>query len=68
MLVINHLYLQFVPFREFIGRFGNQNASIAQSSLAKEVLAEIPEQFISYMKAHNIQPRQIPSGPPPQYS
>lgn len=29
-----------------------------QARLAKEVLAEVPEQFLSYMKKHKIQPPQ----------
>jgi hypothetical protein len=49
-----------VPFREFIGgRFGNDLAR-SQAMLAKEVLAEIPDQFMSYMKKNNIKPQQPP--------
>uniref|UniRef100_A0A8B9QN76 Copine 5 n=1 Tax=Apteryx owenii TaxID=8824 RepID=A0A8B9QN76_APTOW len=40
--------VQFVPFRDYIDRTGNQVLSMAR--LAKDVLAEIPDQFISYMK------------------
>ena len=29
----------------------------SQAQLAKEVLAEIPEQFLSYMKAHGVKPK-----------
>jgi hypothetical protein len=48
--------VQFVQFRHFIdGRYGN-DLSYSQVMLAKEVLAEIPEQFISYMKTHDIIP------------
>jgi hypothetical protein len=48
--------VQFVQFRDFIdGRYGN-DLSYSQVMLAKEVLAEIPEQFISYMKTHDIIP------------
>ena len=48
---------QFVPFRDFIGgRHGNDLVR-SQAQLAKEVLAEIPEQFLSYMKAHGVKPK-----------
>uniref|UniRef100_A0A669QYJ9 Copine-8 n=1 Tax=Phasianus colchicus TaxID=9054 RepID=A0A669QYJ9_PHACC len=53
--------VQFVPFRDYTDRGGSQVLSMAR--LAKDVLAEIPEQFISYMKAHGIKP-QPPWGPP----
>ena len=46
-----------MPFNEFIGgRYGN-DLSRSQALLAKEVLAEIPEQFLSYMKKHDVKPR-----------
>ncbi|KAK3101053.1 hypothetical protein FSP39_000607, partial [Pinctada imbricata] len=48
--------VQFVPFREFLGG-GGGNSNIAQAALAKEVLAEIPDQIIQYMKANNIAPK-----------
>ena len=44
-----------MPFREFIGV--NQDLQISQARLAKEVLEEIPEQFISYMKSKGIKPK-----------
>ncbi len=44
-----------MPFRDFIGV--NQDMQISQARLAKEVLEEIPEQFISYMKAKGVKPR-----------
>uniref|UniRef100_A0A8C8RSK8 Copine family member 9 n=1 Tax=Pelusios castaneus TaxID=367368 RepID=A0A8C8RSK8_9SAUR len=46
--------VQFVPFRDYVDRSGNQVLSMAR--LAKDVLAEIPEQLLSYMKSHNIKP------------
>nr|CAD7568617.1 unnamed protein product [Timema californicum] len=46
--------VQFVPFNKYMG--GNQDPRTARLRLAKEVLAEIPTQFISFMKANNIQP------------
>ena len=48
--------VQFVEFRKYRGRG-------QESRLAKEVVAEIPDQILSYAKAHNIAPQ-----PPRQYS
>ncbi|KAI0220493.1 Copine-8 [Lamellibrachia satsuma] len=53
--------VQFVPFRDFM-KEGNFCQS--QASLAKEVLAEIPDQFLSYMKKHNFKPGSPPTAPP----
>lgn len=50
------LTVQFVPMREFMGRAGANPATI-QAILAKEVLEEIPDQFLSYMKSRNIKPK-----------
>uniref|UniRef100_A0A8C9ZLZ2 Copine family member 9 n=1 Tax=Sander lucioperca TaxID=283035 RepID=A0A8C9ZLZ2_SANLU len=47
--------VQFVPFRDYMDRSGNQVLSMAR--LAKDVLAEIPDQLLSFMKSHGIQPR-----------
>uniref|UniRef100_A0A3Q3WDF4 C2 domain-containing protein n=1 Tax=Mola mola TaxID=94237 RepID=A0A3Q3WDF4_MOLML len=47
--------VQFVPFRDYIDRSGNQVLSMAR--LAKDVLAEIPEQLLSFMKSRGIEPR-----------
>ncbi|KAL8212845.1 UNVERIFIED_CONTAM: Copine-9 [Gekko kuhli] len=46
--------VQFVPFRDYIDHSGNQVLSMAR--LAKDVLAEIPEQLLSYMKMYDIKP------------
>ncbi|XP_031810551.1 copine-9 isoform X8 [Sarcophilus harrisii] len=54
--------VSFVPFRDYIDRSGNQVLSMAR--LAKDVLAEIPEQLLSYMRTHDIQPRPAPSASP----
>lgn len=48
--------VQFVPMREFMGRAGANPATI-QAILAKEVLEEIPDQFLSYMKSRNLKPK-----------
>ncbi|XP_030632481.1 copine-9 [Chanos chanos] len=50
--------VQFVPFRDYIDRSGNQVLSMAR--LAKDVLAEIPDQLLSYMKTRGIEPRPAP--------
>ncbi|XP_054330190.2 copine-9 isoform X3 [Pongo pygmaeus] len=54
--------VQFVPFRDYVDRSGNQVLSMAR--LAKDVLAEIPEQLLSYMRTRDIQPRPSPSANP----
>eukprot|EP00794_Sanderia_malayensis_P019198 gene19198-21120_t len=41
--------VQFVPFNKFLGYNG-----VMGSALAKEVLAEVPEQLCSYMKKHGL--------------
>nr|XP_056707886.1 copine-9 isoform X2 [Euleptes europaea] len=46
--------VQFVPFRDYIDHSGNQVLSMAR--LAKDVLAEVPEQLLSYMKMYDIKP------------
>lgn len=52
---------QFVPFRDYVDRTGNHVLSMAR--LARDVLAEIPEQLVSYMKAQGIRPRPPPAAP-----
>jgi len=48
--------VQFVPMRNFLG-VGGPNSQGAGVYLAKEVLAEIPDQFIGFMKSRNIVPK-----------
>ena len=48
--------MQFVPMHSFIGRGGGESVAI-QACLAKEVLEEIPAQFLSYMQKHNVKPK-----------
>nr|XP_012788816.1 unnamed protein product [Sorex araneus] len=50
--------VQFVPFRDYMDRSGNHILSMAR--LAKDVLAEIPEQFLAYMRAHGVKPSPAP--------
>lgn len=47
---------KFVPFRDYVDDSGNQVLSMAR--LAKDVLAEIPEQLLSYMKTRDIKPHR----------
>uniref|UniRef100_A0A8C9T1W8 Copine 8 n=1 Tax=Scleropages formosus TaxID=113540 RepID=A0A8C9T1W8_SCLFO len=54
--------VQFVPFRDYVDRTGNHILSMAR--LAKDVLAEVPDQFLSYMKTRGIKPAPAP----PPYS
>uniref|UniRef100_A0A8C6QYY6 Copine-5 n=1 Tax=Nannospalax galili TaxID=1026970 RepID=A0A8C6QYY6_NANGA len=53
--------VQFVPFRDYVDRTGNHVLSMAR--LARDVLAEIPDQLVSYMKAQGIRPRPPPTVP-----
>ncbi|XP_065811437.1 copine-9 [Labrus bergylta] len=55
--------VQFVPFRDYIDRSGNQVLSMAR--LAKDVLAEIPDQLLSFMKSRGIEPSPPPPPPTP---
>ena len=55
--------VQFVPFSRILGRSGN-NWQMAQVDLAREVLAEIPKQFLSYMKKIGATPDKISAQPP----
>lgn len=50
--------VQFVPFRDYIDRTGNHILGMAR--LAKDVLAEIPDQFLSYMRTRGIKPSPAP--------
>ncbi|KAM8987970.1 copine-5 [Ara ararauna] len=53
--------VQFVPFQEHVAAGGGAVRSMAR--LARAVLAEVPPQLLSYMKAKGISPRPAP---PPQ--
>uniref|UniRef100_A0A914EBH1 Copine C-terminal domain-containing protein n=1 Tax=Acrobeloides nanus TaxID=290746 RepID=A0A914EBH1_9BILA len=48
--------VQFVPFRNFLTEV-QMDFSMVQAALAKEVLAEVPDQVASYMKSKNIAPK-----------
>lgn len=48
--------VQFVPFNKFISVGDPRTARLR---LAREVLAEIPTQFIGYMKSNNLIPKPV---------
>jgi len=52
--------VQFVPYRLFL----SDNPLQVKAALAKEVLAEVPDQVTSYMFDNNI----IPNNAPPPYT
>lgn len=47
-----------MPFRDFVAQGRSQ--ILSQARLAKEVLAEIPDQVVSYMKSRNLKPGPLP--------
>lgn len=49
--------VQFVPLEKYIARTGTNQQIKSQADLAKEVLAEIPEQLTSYMKSRGFRPK-----------
>ncbi|XP_076469076.1 copine-8-like [Babylonia areolata] len=54
--------VQFVPFRDFIGgRFGS-DMGLSKVALAREVLAEIPDQVLHYMRRYDIRAKAPPAG------
>ena len=50
--------VQFVPFRNFMNLSGITYQT-SRLYLAKEVLAEIPGQFLGFMKTRNITPQKL---------
>ena len=53
--------VQFVPFNEILQKAGNSLAN-AQIDLAREVLAEVPRQFLSFMKKIGATPEKLSMG------
>lgn len=49
--------VQFVPLHKFLISSGDDQYVKSQADLAKEVLAEIPEQFTSFMKSRGFKPK-----------
>ena len=47
--------VQFVPFRNFLK--AGLDSQLSRLHLAKEVLAEVPDQFLGFMKANKIVPK-----------
>lgn len=47
--------VQFVPLNKFLS--GRADPGVARAHLAREVLAEVPRQFLSYMKTNKIVPK-----------
>jgi len=52
--------VQFVELRKFLG----QRNTWSKELLAKEVLAEIPQQFVGWMKSRGIYPKNVPTPSP----
>ena len=48
--------VQFVPFRNFLNR-GGLDGAMSRLHLAKEVLAEVPDQFLGFMKSQRVVPK-----------
>lgn len=56
--------VQFVPLRDFVDN-QSTNPMMTQARLAKEVLQEVPDQFLSFMTKHGVQPNPPRHQPPP---
>eukprot|EP00112_Aurelia_sp_Birch-Aquarium-sp1_P009496 Seg2080.8 transcript_id=Seg2080.8/GoldUCD/mRNA.D3Y31 product=Copine-8 protein_id=Seg2080.8/GoldUCD/D3Y31 len=54
--------VQFVPFRDYLGRDGQYNANSGER-LAKDVLAELPGQLEEYMELKKIKPGNTTTSP-----
>ncbi|CAB4010756.1 copine-8-like isoform X1 [Paramuricea clavata] len=50
--------VQFVPFRDYLGGHNNRGDVTSGARLAKDVLEELPDQFLEYMKKRSIKPRE----------
>ncbi|XP_070574911.1 copine-8-like isoform X2 [Ptychodera flava] len=57
--------VQFVCLRDFLD---SNNAILSKSRLSREVLEEIPEQFLSWMTANHVKPRNLPTVKPMSYN
>ncbi|XP_018015723.1 copine-8 [Hyalella azteca] len=56
--------VQFVPFRDFL-KGGKVDNNTARIRLAREVLAEVPDQFMSFMRENSVKPGAAGKGPAP---
>lgn len=50
--------VQFVPLNRFLTK--NASTVKSQAELAREVLAEVPTQLVSFMQSHNFKPQNLP--------
>ncbi|XP_077865156.1 copine-8-like [Saccoglossus kowalevskii] len=50
--------VQFVPFRDYLS--GGTSVLLSQARLAKDVLAEVPDQVLLWMKKRGIKPKESP--------
>lgn len=60
--------VQFVPLNKFLSNNTRNQHVKSQADLAKEVLAEIPEQLTSYMKSRGFRPQNNAQNLPPDSS
>lgn len=56
--------VQFVPLNKFLSNSGPNQFIKSQADLAKEVLAEIPDQLTSFMKSRGFKPQMQTELPP----
>jgi hypothetical protein len=47
--------VQFVPFTQFVS--AGMDSQMSRLHLAREVLAEVPDQFVGFMKSRGIRPK-----------
>lgn len=57
--------VQFVALRKYISNNGADNYIKSQADLAKEVLAEVPQQLTSFMKSRGINSQNANKNVPP---
>ncbi|KAK7102330.1 copine-8-like [Littorina saxatilis] len=51
--------VQFVPFRDFIGGQFGTDIELSKGALAREVLAEVPDQVLEYMRKYDIPAKPV---------
>lgn len=52
---------QFVTFKDYYA--GGHNLDLSQAQLAKDLLWELPDQFLAYMKNNGIKPKMVHNAP-----
>ena len=55
---------QFVPFRDFVGGRYGTDMHLSKVALAREVLAEIPDQVLQYMRKYDIRAKDTDAAVP----